>query len=139
MVQSSSDWSCAITFDYCELADWLGTTVDNLRGNKFAELYAKEAVAIQKLSLPKIDDKNWQLWFAKVNARLGATQPEKKKQDPPASENTKTKKALYRMGFVPSIPLRTLNLGFQSGIGPPWLSSLHGPPNVRTYLFHIQV
>ena len=92
MVQSSSDWSCAITFDYCELADWLGTTADNLRGNKFADLYAKEAVAIQKLSLPKIDDKNWQLWFAKVNAWLGATRPEKKKQDPPASENTKTKK-----------------------------------------------
>lgn len=56
-------------------------------------MYAKEAVAIQKLSLPKIDNKNWQLWFAKVNARLGATQPEKEKQDPPASENTKTKKS----------------------------------------------
>ena len=71
-----------------ELAKNLGTTVDNLVGNKSADCFAKKAVADQKQNLPKIDNEKktaiieWQLWLAKINAWLGSTQPPKKKPEP---------------------------------------------------------
>ena len=80
-----------------DITNNLGTMVENLIGNKFADLFAKEEVAAQKISQPTIDCETkqssvrWQLWLAKVNAWLGSTQSQKKEKEFPVDGNNDVK------------------------------------------------
>ena len=81
-----------------ELAEKLGTTVNNLRGNKFADYFAKQAVREQKQNLPQIDGEakksiiEWQLWLAKINAWIGGAQNCKKHKNFPKTDDGVAKK-----------------------------------------------
>ena len=81
-----------------ELAEKLGTTVNNLRGNKFADCFAKQAVREQNQNLPQIDGEakksiiEWQLWLAKINAWIGDAQNCKKHKHFPKTDDGVAKK-----------------------------------------------
>ncbi len=69
-----------------ELAGRLNTTIEDLRGNKLADYFAKKAVSTQEQdpvlsSHTKQAIVEWQLWLAKLNAWIGDTQGTKKPRE----------------------------------------------------------